>query len=111
VTIVADCAICTRRAEAERRRTIGVSCGHRVPREPVLVDGRKLYWCETCGEHRMSGKKPTGGGHDYLLRLAQLVEEHGPITVDDPGTAHGRAVVRALGAELSGRHVVRSSAA
>jgi hypothetical protein len=23
--------------------TIGVSCGHRVPRAPTLVDGRKLY--------------------------------------------------------------------
>ena len=88
--------------------TIGVSCGHRVPRKPVVVDGRKLYYCPTCGTHRMSGGKPGSGGHDYLLRLAQLVEEHGPIAIDDPGTDHGRAVARVLGATVRGRAAIRT---
>lgn len=83
---------------------IGVSCGHRVPRVPV-ADGnaRRVYWCPTCGEHRMSGGKTTGlHGHAYLLLLRQLVEDSDtPIVVPDPGTPHGRAVVAALGATVS----------
>lgn len=78
--------------------TIGVSCGHRVPRKPLLVEGRKLYWCEACGAHRMSGGKPGSGGHEYLRLLRDLVESNPiPIVVDDPGTDRGRAVVLALG--------------
>jgi hypothetical protein len=92
------------RSQADRA-TIGVSCGHRVPREPELVDGRKLYWCETCGTHRMSGGSSTGvGAFDFLLELRDSIESFDvPIVVDDPGTDRGRAIVRALGATFRER--------
>lgn len=95
------------RAEADSP-TIGVSCGHRVPRLPVLGEPnrlgqrRKLYWCETCAAYRMSGGKTSGEhGHRYLFELRDLIENNPvPIVVDDPRTEHGRAVVRALGAHI-----------
>lgn len=88
--------------------TVGVSCGHRVPRVPVLSEPnargqrRKLYWCETCGVHRMSGGSSSGvAAFDFLLGLRDdIAASEVPIAVDDPGTEHGRAVVRALGATI-----------
>jgi hypothetical protein len=93
------------RAQADSA-TIGVSCGHRVPREPELVDGRKLYWCATCGAHRMSGGATTGErAFDFLLELRDgIFSFEIPIVVDDPGTERGRAIVRALGASFREEH-------
>lgn len=82
--------------------TIGVSCGHRVPRVPVEIAGQagRRYWCDACQAHRMSGGASTGErGFDFLLELRDTIASTG-IVVDDPGTEHGRAVVRALGAEI-----------
>lgn len=83
--------------------TIRVSCGHRVPRIPVKVDGKAghRYWCEECGSNKMSGNACTGElAFDFLLELRDEVERCG-IVVDDPGTRHGRDVVLALGARFS----------
>lgn len=87
---------------------IGVSCGHRVPRIPVISEPNqrgqrtKLYWCETCGEHRMSGGKTTGEiGFDFLLQLRDdISSQEIPVVVADPGTERGRAIVRLLGARI-----------
>ena len=83
--------------------TIGVSCGHRVPRvKPPDREQLAGYWCEQCGTYRMSGGKTTGhNGHAYLLALRELVETNTrPIVVDDPQTEHGREAILALGARL-----------
>lgn len=66
----------------------------------MVTDGRRLYWCASCGAYRMSGGKTSGAfGHAYLFELRQLVQEL-DIVVPDPGSEHGRAVVAALGASI-----------
>lgn len=87
---------------------IGVSCGHRVPRLPVLGEPTwngqrpKLYWCSECREHRMSGGKTTGlQAFDFLLELRDSIVSHPvSIVVDDPGNEEGRATIHALGASV-----------
>ena len=81
---------------------IGVSCGHRVPREPVRVDGRNLYWCEVCGEHRMSGTAGSGiGSFDWLLMLKDDITSNNiVVTFDVEPEPHQRAVAEALGATV-----------
>jgi hypothetical protein len=94
----------TRRSSADA--TIGVSCGHRVPRVPVKLEGRagNRYWCETCSAHRMSGGSSTGErGFDFLLELRDEISSL-ELIVDDPGTEQGRAIVRALGAKVAGKN-------
>lgn len=83
--------------------TIGVSCGHVVPR--VKLAGRERlpgYWCEPCGAYRMSGSKSTGEiSTAWVLLLGELVDENPlPVVVADPGTDHGRALTLALGAQI-----------
>jgi hypothetical protein len=82
--------------------TVGVSCGHRVPRVPVKLDGTAghRYWCDECGTHRMSGGRSSGEhAFDFLLELRDTVVSIG-LSVDDPGTERGRATIRALGAHV-----------
>jgi hypothetical protein len=88
---------------------IGVSCGHRVAREAVKIDGRNLYWCETCGEHRMSGTAGSGvNSFDWLLLLQDEISRNDiVIELDYEPKPHQRAVVEALGATI----VVRARAA
>ena len=82
---------------------IGVSCGHVVPRIPVREGRRKLYWCEQCDGHKMSGGPATGtSGFDFLLLLKDEVSARGvAVTLPANAAAHQIAVVRALGAEVS----------
>ena len=85
---------------------IGISCGHSVPRKPVVQpSGRKLYWCETCGEHRMSGGPATGlRGFDFLLMLKdEITSRDLVVRFDLEPDAHHRAVVAALGAKIEVR--------
>jgi hypothetical protein len=81
---------------------IGVSCGHRVPREVVRVDGRNLYWCETCGHHRMSGTAGSGlASFDWLLMLKDEITMRDIVVYcDEEPKPHQRSVVEALGASL-----------
>jgi hypothetical protein len=94
----------TRYTHRRHEPTIGVSCGHRVPRVPVpRTDGKtgNVYWCEVCGTHKMSGGRCTGErGFDFLLDLRDEVIRLG-VTVPDPGTEQGRAVVAALGGRVA----------
>lgn len=85
--------------------SIGVSCGHVVPRVPVQHRGAntsKRYWCEECGAYRMSGSKSTGEiSTAWVILLGELVDENPlPVVVADPGTDHGRALTLALGAQI-----------
>jgi uncharacterized Zn finger protein len=82
--------------------TIGVSCGHRVPREPVRVGPRKLYRCEECGELKMSGTRSTGErAFDFLLELRDEISSRELVVdVDERVPAHGLAVSEAFGATV-----------
>lgn len=80
--------------------TIGVSCGHRVPRKPVQEGPRKLYWCAECGAYRMSGGRCTGErGYDFLLELRDEISSRCLVVdVDARVPPHGLAVIEAFGA-------------
>jgi hypothetical protein len=93
--------------------TIGVSCGHRVPRTPITRDGRKLYWCEDCDEWRMSGGKTTGvQGFDFLLELrddiavAQASGQTLVVETGEPLSDHGRRLMNTLGVPVVQKHKV-----
>jgi hypothetical protein len=80
--------------------TIGVSCGHRVPRRPVVDGVTKRYWCEACGEFRMSGGRSSGvAAFDFLLELRDECASR-ELAVKFPRQLAGYqlAVVEALGA-------------
>jgi hypothetical protein len=79
---------------------IRLSCGHKVDRANRTDDVG--YWCDECGEARMSGQVGTGEhAHAWALELREAVATLG-ISVRDPGTDRGRALVRALGARIRG---------
>jgi hypothetical protein len=84
--------------------TIGVSCGHRVPRVPVIDGRRKLYWCDECGEHRMSGGKTTGErGFDWLLELRDDIADSQAsgqtilLEASEPLAEHNKRLMDTLG--------------
>lgn len=85
--------------------TIGVSCGHRVPRDPVRVGARKLYWCDTCGEHRMSGNASSGErAFDFLLELRDEIASRGLVVdIDERVPPRSVAVIEAFGARVRRR--------
>lgn len=91
------------RSEKADDPLITVSCGHRVPRTPILSEptGRgQRRWCSSCAEYRMSGHAHSGEfAFDFLLELRDEISTR-EIVVDDPGSEQGRGVVRALGARI-----------
>lgn len=81
---------------------INVCCGHVVPRVPVPVKRGNRYWCDACGQLRMSGGKSTGlHAFDWALQLRDMIEQNpDPIVIDDPGTQYGRRLVLTFGAQI-----------
>lgn len=92
---------------------IGVSCGHRVPRIPIVQEGRgrggrrlqrrNVYWCETCQQHRMSGGRSTGQhGNAFLHAIPELIDELGPIEFVFPTEPepHVRRLMATLGVAI-----------
>lgn len=73
--------------------TIGLSCGHRVPRSGSAGFG-KGYWCGECGTFRLSGGKSSGVvAFDGFFLLADLAEG---LTVDFRGRELRPAQLRLL---------------
>jgi len=83
--------------------TIGVSCGHRVPRLPIVDGVRKLYWCQECGARRMSGGKVTGElAFDFLLELRDEISRRELVVRFDRQLEPWQtALVEALGAKIA----------
>jgi hypothetical protein len=91
--------------------TIGVNCGHRVPRAPVALEGivGKRYWCEECAAYRMSGGKSTGlDAFEFLFVLRDEAERHGvQVELEAEPTLRQRQVIEALGATLTVRQKIQ----
>ena len=100
----------TRYTHRRDEPTVGVSCGHRVPRVPAAVPGQAglRYWCEDCQAHRMAGCKATGEiGFAFLLQLRDDIARLGvTVDLDHEPTVQERGVMEALGARVT----VRSTA-
>ena len=96
------------RATDSSSTTIRISCGHRVPRVPVLSEPNergqrtKRYWCEDCGKFGMSGNACSGErAFDFLFQLRDEVAGRGIVIIAGSDVdEQGVAVMRALGADV-----------